>query len=130
MRIRVWGLTTSSYSSYEVMALFTTPELADQALALNKVDDPYELVKVEEFDLFDAMPPVETVYWMIDYIEGVHENSRTALPWNHWQFSAEAEGTPTVGLWAGRMCVSGTDRRRVVEAFDASRTGEVIEEEI
>lgn len=136
----VWGLTTGSYSDYQVRALFTTRELAEQAVEAHNATDRYSWdgASVEAFTFYDYVPEQVTVWTYVvtiwekgankGKVAGEDLRSETDYPWK-FHYDETPTRRPQVqfirapvhrGL-GGRLVVRGTDEQAVKQAFSDNK---------
>ena len=108
--MKVYVLTEGEYSDYRVNAVFSSQTAA------NAAKDAGAGESIEEFELYDAVPP-QTILYIHERLNG-RESRRAEIrwPWDIWQDPAPSE-RPRFYEWDHGRRVYGTDEAAVEKAW-------------
>ncbi len=129
--MKVFAMSSGSYSDYSVDALFTTRELAEAAVVATKKED-YSEPFVEEFELYDHLPDKVTVFVASqDLLDDgrfgeIEEESESGYEWEDAERYAEhGSSRPKFAFYrapryeskGGGLRIEGRDRDSVMKAY-------------
>ena len=120
--MKVYVIAHGSYSDYSHVAMFTTRAAAEAAVAtmVNKYGDE----SIEEWEVYEAVPPKRTLYTKECYAGQVRDHSNVYDGWaqpEHTYVGRFARGLG-FGKWSNSQGDHyrywGFDKKRVHKAFD------------
>jgi hypothetical protein len=117
--MKVFAMSSGSYSDYSIDALFTTRKLAEAAVTATK--ESYKGPFVEEFELYDHIPEIVTVYGVIQdlFDDGVagraNEWEDSGREWEDAEKYAEGGSSRPRFRFIRASCYAGMGGRLEIE---------------
>jgi hypothetical protein len=127
--MKVFAMSSGEWSDYGIDALFTTRDLAEEAIRAKSAADRYV---VEEFELYDRIPEKVTLFSVYETLlddgstEDFSEDVESGYPWDNSEWFAENGSdrptfkslrAPYLNGRGVRVVVSGRSREKVMKAY-------------